>query len=224
MEEQILTLIDEYAKANKNKEWQNTKWRMKLSTFAKLTNEKLVKVDKSIPGGAESYKSGLCGAMWAKLYEKAFIASNLKLNKWFGRYSPKDIEGGQTQDAVFFLTGRKAKQLFYVNSKTSHKRYRDSDSKAARRFKEHVKNVRALLQQATDRHQIMMGGTYREFRKDFVQLRNPGGKDAIDLIVNETTNHITYRAAGERTGAFYLDLNTFCRFFNQVYAADSQTS
>ena len=116
--------------------------------------------------------------------------------------------------------------------------------------------MRALLQQATDRHQIMMGGTYREFQteseetvrgehkfrgllsqhaytilglvqidgKDFVKLRNPGGKDAIDLMVNETTNHITYRAAGERTGAFYLDLNTFCRFFNQVYAADSQAS
>ena len=226
------------------------------STLFGGTQPVYVKVDKTIPGGAESYKSGLCGAMWAKLYEKAFIASNLKLSKWFGRYSPKDIEGGQTQDAVFFLTGRKAKQLFYVNSKTSYKKYRDPGSRAARRFKEHVKNVRALLQQATDRHQIMMGGTYREFQteseetvrgehkfrgllsqhaytilglvqidgKDFVKLRNPGGKDAIDLMVNETTNHITYRAAGERTGAFYLDLNTFCRFFSQVYAADSQAS
>lgn len=211
-----------------------------------------VKVDKSIAGGEQSYKNGLTGAMWPKLYEKAFIASGLRKNRWFTRYSPKDIESGMTEDAALYITGREAKTLYDNNGTTSFEKYRDPNSKLARRFKEHVQRMKTLLQEATDNHQILMGGTFQYFRtegektssqesgfrgltrrhaytilglvqidgKDFVQLRNPGGRIA-DLMVNQITGNVTYRTELIRAGAFYLDLDTFCRFFRQVNAVNS---
>ncbi len=209
-----------------------------------------VKVDKSIAGNEESYKNGVNGAMWGKLYEKAFVASGLKKNRWFTRYTPKDIEMGLPEDASIYITGRKADTLFFVNSHKSYEKHRNPDSRAARRFKEHVNKVAAKLRSATKEEKIMIGGTFREFQtegektergerkfrgitsqhtytilglvkkegKDFVQLRNTGGKDSVDLIQNETTGNYTYREATFRPGVFYLDIETFCRFFNQVYA------
>ena len=212
-----------------------------------------VKVDKSIVGDEEAHKKGANGAMWVQLYEKAFIASGLRKNRWFTRYSPKDIEMGHLDDASIYITGRKAKELLFVNSHKSYKKQRDLNSRSARRFREHVNEVKEKLQRATDEKKILIGGTFREFQtegektergerqfrgitsqhtytilglvklggKDFVQLRNTGGKDSADLIQNETTGNFTYRDATFRAGAFYLDIETFCRFFSQLYAINS---
>ena len=70
----------------------------------------------------------------------------------------------------------------------------------------------------TSRHAYTILGLQVIDGKEFVQIRNPGGKDAVDLVQNKTTGNISYREAPLRTGVFYLDIEMFCRFFRTLYA------
>lgn len=207
-----------------------------------------VTVDKSVPGNDKLYKSGAHGALWVKLYEKAFLASGLKENRWFTKYNYRDIEEGSIRAAVLWIRGKTTDDIIKIKETRWIQEGDVRSERYQRKMREHIRKVRNLIFEATERKQVLLGLTFASMRdarsvdgqsevvmrgivtqhgytilglerigdREYVKLRNPWGQGISEAVKNVHTGKVTYRENQKRSGVFYLDLPTFCKYAKEI--------
>ena len=167
-----------------------------------------VKVQKTISGVNAEDKAGAHGALWVKLYEKAFVASGLRKNHWFSRYSYKDICEGYTQNALFWLTGEKGKDVIDASSDGWYTMSKEGKIQTTNKFTQHVKTVRQKIQDGVDQKKVMMTGTFKYFtggmnnnQQDEGKMRGMMRQHAYSVLGLEVIDGKEYVKLRNQTGS-----------------------
>ena len=131
-----------------------------------------VTVDKTIAYNNEGRMVGSMGALWVKLYEKAIAAAGIK-QSFFSAYNINLLDGGNSQDALGWITGKRGKDdlenLSTGGGETcfqmpSNWKYRDKKTNKigyTNTFLHRVENVKKKLKKMLDRKAIVVAGAFR---------------------------------------------------------------